>query len=146
VRYNLSAHVVNVLFIAIVFVAPIGYCLSNPSIPIEVGTGVIMLSFFLGAIAITDWYGPRFSNSLQGILLFIAFGGMAALVIATVASWKSGVAFIDVALFKTYDGWDGSRRLLRMYAVSIGALFLGIVSLPRLLLLRIVASEALSAR
>jgi hypothetical protein len=138
-RYSRSAHVVNVLFIGAVFLAPIGYCLAHPSIPVEVGRGVIMLSFFLGAIAIADWYGTRLCNSLYGILIAIAFGGIAALIAASAVSWKAGIDFADIAFFKTYSAWEGNRMLLKSYVVAIGALFLGLVALPRLLLLRLVS-------
>lgn len=128
-RYSGAAHIVNVLFIGAVFLAPIGYCLSDPSIPVEVGRAVIMVSFLLGAIAIADWYGPRLSNSWQGILMVMVFGGITALVMAGIASWRSGASFADVALFKTYSTWDGQ---------SGGALALGIVAIPRMVLLRLV--------
>jgi hypothetical protein len=145
-RYSTSAHVVNVLFIGALFLAPVGYCLAHPSIPVEVGRGVIMLSFFLGAIAIADWYGTRFSDSLYGILIAIAFGGIAALVAASVASWKSGIDFADVVFFRAYGAWEGNRILLRTYVVAIGALSLGVVALPRLVFLRLVSGNTFQSR
>jgi predicted membrane metal-binding protein len=63
IRYTLAAHLVNAAFILIVFVLPAAYLLSNPSVPIEIGRGVIIISFLLGALLIADWYHMHMTNS-----------------------------------------------------------------------------------
>lgn len=67
-KYSAAAHLVNALFIALIFFGPISYCLFNLEIPTKVGRSVIALTFMLGAFVIADWYHYRFSNSICGIV------------------------------------------------------------------------------
>jgi hypothetical protein len=134
-KYSPSAHVVNALFIAFIFLGPIGYCLYNKDIPTDIGSTVIVLSFALGAFVLADWYHFYAGNSFAGIAKTIAIGIVAALGSVLAASAMSNESFGDLALFRSPHAWSDNRLLLRSYVVGVGLSAAAIVGIPRLLVI-----------
>lgn len=145
-RYSPAANLVNVLFIGTVFLAPISYCLTHPSIPADIGRAVILLSFALGAFAIGDWYHFYLSNSGGGISLGIILGAITAFVGVAIASASTAHSIGDLAFFQTTEGWAAQRFLLRLYVAGVGVLAVAVLGVPRLAVLRLVTSQPLPRR
>jgi hypothetical protein len=138
-RYSAAGHAVNILFILAVVLAPISICLANPSIPVEVGRAVIILSFGMGGLALFDWYGFHVGNSSVGLMFGIAGGAIAALAALAIVAGTSNFSVSDLALFRAHDGWDGRRNLLKLYLVGVGLFSTALLGVPRLLVLSLVS-------
>jgi len=134
-KYNAAAHLVNVLFITIIFVGPIGYCLFNTDIPTDVGRTVIVLSFLLGAFVIADWYHFQFGNSFRGIVNTIITGIILASGSLLVASTMSSATAKDLALFQDPHAWSDSRHILKLYVTGISISVASLVGIPRFLII-----------
>jgi hypothetical protein len=145
-KYSRLANGINVLFILGIYIAPIGYCLSDHSIPTDVGRTVIVLSFALGAFAIADWYYMYMTNSFNGIAWAIALGALVAVGALLIASVASGASVADLALFHSVEIWDGQRISLRAYVAGVGVVAVALVSVPRLLLIRSLSPQPLPVK
>ena len=142
-KYTATANTVNIAFMAMFFCAPIAVATLKTDLELEVGRFLIMLSFILIALALTDWYHLYISNSISGILYsFITFSAIAVgSVIIVMALSKH--SFTDLALFKNHNYWDGYRVLLKTYLVGFGIALITVLSIPRLMLIKLVSRAPL---
>jgi hypothetical protein len=129
--------------VSLIFVAPIGYCLYDTSIPTEVGRAVIVLSFLLTAFILMDWYHLYASNSYRGILSGLGLGLGAAGAALTVVSFGNGAPVIDLALFESLAHWQGYAFLMKVYICGVGFAAVSLVSIPRLILIRMLSADDL---
>lgn len=144
-NYSARANFVNILFIALIFVAPIGYCLYDTTIPPEIGRTVIVLSCLLGAFVIADWYHMYYSNSFSGAFGAIGLGaGIAALALVIGMALTSTPIF-ELALFERVEDWENIGWLLRAYVARIGMAAAAIVGVVRLLLITALGESDLPA-
>ena len=144
-NYSARANFVNILFIALIFVAPIGYCLYDTAIAPEIGRTVIVLSFLLGAFVIADWYHFYYSNSFGGAFGAIGLGiGFAVLALVVVMALTS-TPIIELAMFERVEDWENIGWLLRAYVAGIGMAAAAVVGVVRLLLITALGESYLPA-
>jgi len=142
-KYAPLANVVNVAFIAALFLVPSAYCLWDTSLPTEIGRTVIILSFGLSAFAIGDWYHLYCTNSYSGIRIGAVLGIVMVVVPTIYVSWRSDASPLDAALFRPSSIWDGHTYGLRTYLAGIGVVGTAIVSVPRLALIKAISQRPL---
>lgn len=142
-RYAPLAHIVNVMFIAALFLVPLAYCLWDTSVPTDIGRTVILLSFGLSAFAIGDWYHFHYTNTFAGIRLAMALGLLLVAASALYVSWVAKASLIDVFMFSPSTLWDGHRYGLKAFLAGIGVVGTAIVSIPRLVLIRALSGQSL---
>ncbi len=144
-NYSARANFVNILFIALIFVAPIGYCLYDTTIPPEIGRTVIVLSFLLGAFVIADWYHMYYSNSFGGAFGAIGFGAGIAVLALVIGMALTSTPIFELALFERVEDWENIRWLLRAYVAGIGMAAAAIVGVVRLVLITALGESDLPA-
>ncbi len=144
-NYSARANFVNILFITLVFVAPVGYCLYDTTIPSEVGRTVIVLSFFLGAFVIADWYHMYYSNSFGGACGAIGLGAGIAVLALVIGMALTSTPISDLARLERVEDWENVGWLLRAYVAGIGMAAAAIVGVIRLLLITALGESELPA-
>ena len=144
-NYSARANFVNILFIALIFVAPIGYCLYDTAIPPEIGRTVIVLSFLLGAFVIADWYHFYYSNSFGGAIGAIGFGVGIAVLALVVGMALTSTPVVELAMFERVEDWENIGWLLRAYVAGIGMAAAAVVGVVRLLLITALGESNLPA-
>ncbi len=144
-NYSARANFVNILFIALIFVAPIGYCLYDTTIPPEIGRTVIVLSFLLGAFVIADWYHLYYSNSFGGAFGAIGFGACIAVLALVIGMVLTSTPIYELAVFERVEDWENIGWLLRAYVAGIGMAAAAIVGIIRLLLITALGDSDLPA-
>ena len=134
-NYSIRANFVNISFIALIFIAPVGYCLYDTTIPLEIGRTVIVLSFLLAGFVIADWYHMYSSNSFRGAFSAIAFGAGIATVSLLIAVVITGSSIVELAMFERVEAWENGGWFLRAYIAGIGLSAASIVGVARLLVI-----------
>jgi hypothetical protein len=134
-KYGRHANRINVLFILGIFLAPIGYCVFDASIPTDVGHMVILGSFALGAFVIADWYHFNLTNSYVGIAWAIAVGAFVAAGALLIASVANSASLVALALLQPIERWGGHGTSLRAYLSGVGIIAVALVSVPCLFLI-----------
>jgi len=142
-NYSFPANLVNIVFIAAVFLLPVGFCLYFAIAP-EVGRTVIMLSFFLAGFLIADWYHFYSGNSYSGIGWALVTGIVAAFVSVAIVAILTGSSIWEIAALESPESWDGfSSYVLRFYITGVGIVLTAVVSIPRLFLVKYFSNEEL---
>lgn len=134
-NYSARANFVNILFIALIFIVPIGYCLYDTTIPPEIGRTVIVLSFLLGAFVIGDWYHMYYSNTFGGAFGAIGFGFGIAVISLAIAVGLTGTSILELAMFERVEDWENIGWLLRAYVAGIGMSAAAVVGVVRLVII-----------
>ncbi len=134
-NYSARANFLNFLFIALIFVAPISYCLYDTTIPPEIGRTVIVLSFLLGAFVIADWYHMYYSNSFGGAFGAIGFGAGIAVISLAIVVGVTGTTILELAMFERVEDWENFGWLLRAYVAGIGMSAAAVVGVVRLVVI-----------
>lgn len=142
-NYSKLANAINIFFLAALVSAPIGYCLYDTDIPIEVGRTVIVLVALLGAFVLADWYHFYMSNSYRGLFGAIILGVCASGISLAVAHGITSTPIETLAFFEDIDGWGGLRGFMRSYVAGLGITGAAIFSIPRLLLIKLVGEGKL---
>lgn len=134
-NYSARANLVNILFIALIFVAPIGYCLYATTVPPDIGRTVIVLSSLLGAFVIADWYHMYYSNSFGGAFGAIGLGVGIAVISLAIAVGLTGTSILELAMFERVEDWENIGWLLRAYIAGIGMSAAAVVAVVRLVVI-----------
>ncbi len=145
-NYSTRANLVNIFFIALILLAPIGYCLYDTSVPPEIGPIVIVWSFLLTAFVIADWYHLYSSNSFSGALRAIGFGVIMIVISLSITAVVTGLPVTGLAMFENVEYWDGMSWLLRAYVAGIGVSAAAVVGIIRLSVLRGLGESDLPAQ
>jgi hypothetical protein len=132
-NYSARAKIINILFIALIFFAPISYCLYETSIPPEICRTVIIMSFALAAFVIMDWYHFYSSNSFRGAVGAITLGVAMAIISLLAAATFSDSSIAELATFERVEAWGNQSWLLRGHVAGIGVSTAAIVGIGRLL-------------
>ena len=126
----------NIFFIALIFIAPVGYCLYDTTIPTEVGRTVIVISFLLAAFVIADWYHFYSSNTFYGAFGAIGFGAVMMTISLVVTAMVTGASIVELATFENHESRGGLNWLLRFYVAGMGVFAAAIVGVVRLIVIR----------
>jgi hypothetical protein len=135
-RYPLSAHIINFLFIGMFATVPIIYCLKNTSISEETIGLILFFTFLFGVLIFADWYHIYFTNTYKSI----AFAFILGIVISTIclisASIINGRTMFEL-LSLNIEAWKESRFFMRFFVTGAGIAVCALYSIPRLFLIRI---------
>ena len=142
-KYTRIPNLINIGFIGLYFSLPILVAILNLGLPEGVGRFLVLLSFMLVALSLSDWYHMYISNTFKGIVSgFISFTGIAVASVS-VAAILSNQPIIDLAMFSELDAWESNKLLLKMYIVGVAVATITVLSVPRLLLIKLLTSEPL---
>ena len=125
------------------FLLPLSFLLTHHSIPTDVGTATIGISFLLGCVALADWYHLHVTNSFKGIALCLALGVVITAVSLAIGALASGHSPIALATFDVDAPWPESRLLMRACVVGAGLVAVAVLAVPRLALIRALSKEPL---
>ena len=142
-NYPRSANIINIAFAVTYFCLPIVFALNNLHLSKETGDFLIMLGFILLALALMDWYHLYFSNTFKGIAFNFSLFSIGALASVLLTNMLSGFDFKQLALLSNPDQWASYNILFRIYIVSFGLALISTLSVPRLLLIKIITEQPL---
>ena len=137
-NYPRAANIVNIVFVLLIGVAPGVYCLVDRSVSFELGRNIIFLSLILSAFVISDWYHFYFTNSGAGLAITLLSGVGCAALILLLASKADLEAMYTLGLFRSVKAWEPMHWGLRYYVSALGFTATALVSIPRLLLIKLI--------
>ena len=124
-KYTKFAHTINIIFIALLFIAPTAYCFLYVDVPYELGLSIILMAFVLTTYILSDFYGIHLSNSVAGIAIGILFGAfIAACSLLGISVFSSG-SLNELALLGNLDEWLKYKVLLIPYMLGLGIVLTG---------------------
>jgi hypothetical protein len=141
-KYSLSAHIINILFIGIFAVTPIIYCFKNTSISDETFRLIFFFTFLFGALIFADWYHIYFTNTFKSIGFTCVLGVFIAAACLVIASKINDRTIFDLISFKV-EAWRESHFLMRFFIVGVGIAICAMYSIPRLFLIKIFTKDKL---
>ena len=125
------------------FLLPIMVATLNPGLPEGLGRFLVFLAFVLVALSLADWYHLYISNTFKGIVRgFLSFSGI-ALVTVLLSAFLSNQSIAGLAMFSNPDNWDGYKLLLKFYVIGVGFALITVLSVPRLLLIKLLTDKPL---
>lgn len=139
-KYSLPAQFVNIIFLALIFVTPILLGL-NTSINHEFSVLFFVICWGIGTLLLADWYHFYYTNSFKECLSSILLGLVVSATCLVFQYLNSDYSLFELSLL--HLACLNNPLLVKIYIVSLGLFCSSIISLPRLLLIKILTNNRL---
>ena len=130
--------IVNAIFILVLLITPAAVAMNHPEWSQDLFIGTILLGPFIVCFLLLDWYNMHLSDTLKGCMTAI---GLFSTTIVLIAFYNAKFGSIPSAQLLHLDSKTLSQfKFGRLFFGCIGGLLAAVISIPRVLILRVLES------